>query len=75
MVLDDLCRRIRGMQQQAQHSRAEWVARTALQQVDPDEAHELHYLLALSLDAQGRTGEAARHYACAIEQQLLVERP
>lgn len=73
MALADLCARIRGLQQQAQHGRAESIARTALQQLDTDEAQELHYLLALSLDAQGRSSEAARHYARALDRLLLAE--
>jgi hypothetical protein len=50
---------------------ADALARNALQRCGPDESEErrqqLHYLLALCLDHQGRQHEAAAHHLRAVQ--------
>lgn len=49
---------------------AEALARDELARAAADRHDALHYLLALSLDAQDRHADAAPHYASAMGRQL-----
>jgi hypothetical protein len=52
------------------HAGAEWMLRRRLRRAVDRDLDRLHYLLALSLDAQGRRREAAACYARAMDGAL-----